>query len=238
MNYIQTIQTEPLKERYEKSDLLIPKYLITESGKINIYYAPFEFINIDASIIIVGITPGWTQMEKSFRTIIHNLHKGNDWNTAIKEGKKEASFAGSMRKNLIAMLDELELNKKLKIESTSELFTTHSSIVHSTSVLKYPVFINGENYTGKNPTPIGNSSLWSFVKNNFVPEINSFRNKLIIPLGVTVSEVLKKLMAENLINSNVLLEDFPHPSGANGHRKKLFEDNKAKMKAQIIEWLL
>ena len=142
MKFEKEIRNETLKDSYTKEDLMKEKYLISKKGEIEIYSAPFDYINLDASIIIVGITPGWSQMEKSFKTIINELTKNNDFLLALKKVKSECSFAESMRSNLIKMLDDLELDKKLNIHSTSELFKIENSFLHSTSVIKYPVFNN------------------------------------------------------------------------------------------------
>ena len=236
MKFEKEIRNETLKDSYTKEDLMKEKYLVSKEGEIEIYYAPFDYINLDASIIIVGITPGWSQMEKSFKTIIKELTKNNDFSLALKKVKSECSFAGSMRSNLIKMLDDLELDKKLNIHSTSELFKIENSFLHSTSVIKYPVFNNGKNYTGSAPSPQKSEVLWEQIEKLFIPEIKEFKGKLIIPLGKSVSEILLKIQSKNKLNDNFILNGFPHPSGANGHRAKQFESNKESMKEIIKEW--
>ncbi|MFP5211759.1 MAG: hypothetical protein ACLGPL_00115, partial [Acidobacteriota bacterium] len=39
-----------------------PRLLMDASGDVKIYYAPFEFINPAARVVLVGMTPGPTQM--------------------------------------------------------------------------------------------------------------------------------------------------------------------------------
>ncbi len=39
-----------------------PRLLMDASGDVKIYYAPFEYINPSARIVLVGITPGPTQI--------------------------------------------------------------------------------------------------------------------------------------------------------------------------------
>tara|TARA_B110000114_G_scaffold15994_1_gene15517 strand:+ start:256 stop:999 length:744 start_codon:yes stop_codon:yes gene_type:complete len=236
MRFEKEIRSEILKDSYRKEDLMKEKYLVNSQGNIEIYYAPFDYINVNASIIIVGITPGWSQMEKSFKTVIKELTKNNDFSSAIEKVKSECSFAGSMRNNLIKMLDELELEKQLNIQSTSELFDVENNYLHSTSVIKYPVFNNGKNYTGSSPSPLKSEILWEQIEKSFIPEINKFKGKLIIPLGKSVNEVLSKIQSENKLNENFILNGFPHPSGANGHRAKQFDNNKENMKDIIEKW--
>ena len=42
------------------------------------------------------------------------------------------------------------------------------------------------------------------------------------------------MIKDNLIKEEQCLLGFPHPSGANGHRKKQFEENKMKL-LRIVE---
>ena len=60
----------------------------------------------------------------------------------------------------------------------------------------------------------------------FYKEVAKLPNAFIIPLGKAVEEVLVLLISKNLIKKEQCLLGFPHPSGANGHRKIQFKDNK------------
>ena len=238
MNYRKYIDSIEFKNKYEKEDLLIDELKISSSKNIDLYYAPFDYINLEADIIVIGITPGWTQMELAYRTYLLSIKNGFSRNSAFKKVKEESSFAGSMRKNLISMLDEIGLNKKLDLESTSQLFESNNGQMHSTSILKNAVFVSGKNYSGSNPPVVNNMFLYSEIKRVFIPEINNFTNKLIVPLGKNVNDVLNKLLVSNQLNSNCFLSGFPHPSGANGHRKKDFEKNKAQMISKVNNWTI
>ena len=141
-----------------------------------------------------------------------------------------------MRKNLIEMLDELNLNKKLHMDSCSELFEEKDYLLHTTSIIPYPVFINNKNYTGFTPKIMDNEILFSYVKRYFYNEIEKLPNVLIVPLGKAVEEVLKKMIKDNLIKEEQCLLGFPHPSGANGHRKKQFKENKMKLLSMVEEY--
>ncbi len=213
---------------FEKENILNEKYILEDEGKLKIYYAPHnEFINTEAQILIIGITPGWTQTQIAFKTANEGLKKNIDNLDILKKCKYNSRFSGSMRNNLITMLDEIGLNRKLNISSCSEMFNEESSILHTTSLIKYPVFINGKNYTGHNPDILKNEILFKYVQNYFINELKELKNPLIIPLGKAVEEVLVYLVNNNLIdNKYKILYGFPHPSGANGHRKEIFENNK------------
>ncbi|MFF2874922.1 hypothetical protein ACFVR2_01225 [Gottfriedia sp. NPDC057991] len=224
-----------LSPSLETSTLKSEKFLVDKDEKKNleIYYAPFEYINERAKVIIVGITPGLHQMKQSYSTVIRFKDTEMDDEEILHEVKKNSSFEGPMRKNLIAMLDELELHHYLGLNSTSELFSTASHLVQTTSVIKYPVFYKGKNYNGSTPNILRTDLLKKYIVNTFAEEIIRLENPLIIPLGVNVSKVLSYLTTNDYLNFDSILYGFPHTSGGNGHRHKQFAENKEEMKQKI-----
>ena len=220
---------------FDKEDILNEKFELYKEDNMTIYYAPHnETINNNAKIFIVGITPGWTQTSIAYKTARNGLINNLAPELIKKECKRNSRFAGSMRKNLIEMLDELNLNNKLHLDSCSELFEDKDHLLHTTSIIPYPVFINDKNYTGFNPKIMDNEVLYSYVKKYFYKETDKLQNALIIPLGKVVEEILQQMIKENLIKEEQCLLGFPHPSGANGHRKSQFKENKNKL-LNIIE---
>lgn len=212
---------------FEKNDILVEKFLLYSKNNMEIYYAPHnEIVNEKAKIFIVGITPGWTQTSIAYQTAHEGLVSGLNEENIKKNCKRKSRFAGSMRKNIVEMLDELKLNEKLGISSCLDLFNDSDELLHTTSVIPYPVFIKDKNYTGSSPKILNNDVLYSYVKKYFYEEVKKLPNVLIIPLGKAVEEVLEVMVKDNLIKKEQCLFGFPHPSGANGHRKKQFENNK------------
>ena len=118
-------------ESFEKEDILNKNFELYNQGNMKIYYAPHnEIINNNARIFIVGITPGWTQTSIAYKTAHDGLMNNLDYETIKKECKRNSRFAGSMRKNLIEMLDELKLNEKLNINS-SVPYTVYTTFDYS-----------------------------------------------------------------------------------------------------------
>lgn len=217
----QSIKSEPfLLEKDEKKHL-------------EIYYAPFEYVNERAKVVIIGITPGLNQMEKSYSTVLNakNLEVSDE--TILSQVKNNSSFEGTMRKNLVQMLDELKLHEYLNITSTMELFSSESHLVHTTSVISYPVFFKGKNYSGSTPNMLTTEILKKYLTEHFTYELTQLDQPLLIPLGAKVSKVLENLVGKKMIDSKLILNGFPHPSGANGSRKKTFEANKEQMKEML-----
>lgn len=222
-----------------KQDLLKKEFLISKSEELEIYYSPHnEYINRDAMIVIVGITPGWNQMKTAYEQLLKSLDHTKNPEQMLKEVKIAASFAGSMRGNLTDMLNECGLPEVLSINSSLSLFTENRDLLHTTSIIKYPVFIEGKNYTGHRPSIHQSPITAPYANEVFPEELAQIRKPaLIIPLGKTVDQIISNLLAEKKLSENhTYLFGFPHPSGANGHRKKQFQEHKASLIAAIRKW--
>lgn len=232
-DYEDTIKKLPLKDKYTKEELLIDDFLIDKKDNIEIYYAPHnEYINPKAKVFIVGITPGFLQMSMAMVAARKELEVSNDIELIQYKCKVAGRFSGSLRKNLISMLDEIKLNKALSIKSSSELFNEKDDLLHTVSLVPYPVFVKKQNYSGHTPKLIKSGFLMSYIYDNFVSEIKSldnFKDIMLIPLGRAVEEVLIKLEEEGIIDKSQILKGFPHPSGANVNRLPQLNKNKDKM---------
>lgn len=233
MDYKEVIKQLPLKEKYTRDELLIDPLLIEKNEKLEIYYAPHnEYFNPKAKVFIIGITPGFQQMSTAMAIARKELEYSNNIEGIQYACKVAGRFSGSLRRNLIEMLNDLKLNEALNIEDCNELFGSKDYLLHTISLVPYPVFVNKENYTGHTPKLIKNEFLMKYVYENFIDEfkgLDNYKEVLLIPLGKAVEEVLCKLSNQGIISENQILFGFPHPSGANGGRKVQFETNKQKM---------
>lgn len=224
--YTESLVKLPVKNKYSKEDLCTKDFLVKADGDIEVYWAPFDYINTSAKVVLLGITPGWTQMQESFNYLCNNL-ECSDINELSAKCKSTASFSGPMRKNLTTMLNDINLNSFLNIEDCNQLFDDKSHLVHYTSVIRYPVFKDNKNYTGSNPFILKNNTLKKIVDTILVEEFNNLpTDAIIVPMGKAVSQVLEYLISEDKIKQNNILFNFPHPSGANAHRVTQFEQNK------------
>ncbi len=192
---------------------------------MEVCYIPFEHLNKQARVVIVGITPGRTQMLNALKEAQKQLDAGASNEDCLMASKKIGAFSGAMRQNLIALLDSIGLNKWLKITSCDELFGTSSHLVQTTSALCNPVFVNGENYNG---TPSMTKS--PFLKNQlltyFGKDVQALPNAVFIPLGDKVAEALHFLANEGMLSRDSIIDGLPHPSGANAERIAYFLGNK------------
>ena len=216
-NLIQQIK---LLETINQKNVKDKKFLLEKEKNIEIYYAPFDYINSKAKIVIVGITPGLQQMLQSYEVI----NQGK----SLKEVKDLSSFKGSMRTGLIKYLDELKINDILKIKSCESLFNKNSKYLHTTSLVKCPVFDKGKNYSGANI--LKKKILLDFIEKNFLEELKTLKKSIIIPLGNTVSSTIEYLNNKHNLKLRCFLKGFPHPSGANARKNIQFKENKRNMK--------
>lgn len=68
--------------------------LMERDGKLSIYYAPFDYTNTQAKVVIVGITPGKTQMVNALNEAHRQLNRGASMEDALRAAKRTASFSG------------------------------------------------------------------------------------------------------------------------------------------------
>lgn len=210
---------------YTPAAALPTSLLLDSSGQVRTYFAPFEYINTRARVVLCGITPGFQQASIALETAGRALREGKSIESAQASAKATASFAGAMRSNLSAMLDHVGVHRKLGIQSATDLFGARADLVHYTSALRNPVFVDGKNYSGA-PSMLGQPSLRWQIDNYLSEEVVALKDALWIPLGPKVSEVLAHLVRNGIINEARVLDGLPHPSGANAERISVFLDRK------------
>jgi hypothetical protein len=194
---------------------------ISERGNLSVWYAPFDHVNASAKVILVGITPGRQQATNALVAARDALLRGKDDEEALRAAKLHASFSGPMRKNLVSMLDHIGLSRLLGISSCDSLWNANSDLAHFTSVLRYPVFKNHENYSGS-PKISKTEFLKSAALRWTGEELSKVRNAWLVPLGGTVEDGLDVMIGAGLLDEGRVLKGVPHPSGANMERIKYF----------------
>lgn len=204
--------------------------LLSTEGRLQTFYAPFDHINTAARVVLCGITPGLQQASRALEEARRQLRQGASLEQARQAAKETASFAGPMRSNLINMLDHVGLHTLLGIDSCARLFDTHRHLVHYTSALRYPVFLDGQNYSGS-PAMLSRASLRNQIETHLAEEIRVLGPQCIyVPLGPKVTEAFHHLQAQGLLKPEQLLDGLPHPSGANAERIGYFLGGKPREK--------
>ena len=229
---VALISSLPESREYAREDLLVPEVeLAAEPTEgLVVYDAPFGWVNRDARVALIGVTPGFTQMEIVYRSVRRHLLEGASPEDACRLAKYEASFGGPMRANLVQMLEELGVPELLGIRSAAELFESASHLLHTTSAVRYPTFRGAENYTGSRPSLARSAFLMRYAREILAPELSLLEAAVFVPLGKSVAAVLELLENEHRIPLGRTMYGFPHPSGANGHRARQFEEAKSTLR--------
>jgi hypothetical protein len=202
--------------------------LMRRDGDWATFYAPFDHVNVNAKIVLVGITPGLQQASNALAALQQGLRNGHSDGAALEAAKRYASFSGPMRQNLVDMLDFIGLALWLGVESTAALFSDHAHLVHYTSALRYPVTLRGKNYGGTPSlvrTPFTREELrW------FAEEAESLPQAVFVPLGPAATEATDWLAQRGVLDRSRVLGGLPHPSGANAERIAYFLGRKSREK--------
>jgi hypothetical protein len=210
--------------------------LVERDDTLEIYYAPMDWVRRGAKVAIVGITPGAGTMRIALETAAAGLRAGQAEEDFLDRVKARASFSG-MRGQLITWLEELELDRCLGVDGCSALWEERGQhLLHPTSCIRYPVFKAGQNYSGSNPSIVRSPMLSRFVETVLADELDLIPDALIVPLGKRVDEAPRWLVSRHRLDELRVLSGFPHPSGANGHRHRQWQENRGHLRDRTADW--
>lgn len=194
------------------------KYILEPSG--------LNYFNPKAKVVIVGITPGNSQMSGS--------RKG----MSDREIKRTFAFAGTLRPNLVKMLDYIGINTYLHITTCATLWAEDFDKVDMTSLLKdatYELNSKGEKVMFRDTTKIAKSELLTrLFEDRFLKDCNQYENEVVfVACGRGVYDILKSLQKDNSIKGKVV--GISHPSGANQGRIQCYI-GKSEPKDSACQW--
>lgn len=197
-----------------------PRLLIARDGKLSVHYAPFDHIETRARLVLVGMTPGHQQMRIALATARDALVAGAGETEASAQAKHAASFAGTMRNALSQMLDHIGLQSFLGVASCQEIWDTPGA-VHYTSAIRYPVFIDGKDYSDS-PKPLKTPVLRQFIETELATEARMLPNAVWLPLGDGATDALLHLVENGVLARERVFDGLPHPSPNNRERVAYF----------------
>ena len=200
---------------------LPPHLCIFKKDDLEAWYTPFDHINRLAKLVLVGITPGETQLINGLAVARSQLASGATAEQALVAAKQTGAFSGDLRRHLVALLDDVGIQRWLRIASAAELFAGSRELVHTTSVLRHAVFRKGKNYNGT-PSMLRNPILRQHIYDHFVAEIAHLDQAVFLPLGGKVAAALDFLAGQGVLARERILPSLPHPSPANIERIHCF----------------
>lgn len=224
-----------------RSDLLNDEYLLADDGPYRVYYGPIGAWPLsDVRIIFVGLTPGFAQLAAAAALFLESPESIRSNEIAYSDRlRTNVAFAGTMRKNLCRMLDEIGIPEWFEIEHSEQLFSEQRPDAAATSALVFPVFklkrANLDNFSGSHDLgkiPLFQEMLTALL----LPRLLRAPRALIVPLGVSANTGLTYLVRQAHIDEVRVLRNLPHPSGGNGHRMKVFKRDCDQLTAAIRAW--
>lgn len=201
-----------------------PVFSLGREGKYDLAYIPFEHVNKDAKLVIVGITPGNTQLELAYRSAQDLLNTGLTENEILVEVKKAGAFGGpSMKPNLLKMLRHFRFDKLLDITDVETLWGTDDDLLHSTSVVPHAAFKDGERFNGGFEEIMAAQPLKTCFLDCFVPSVREMNKQaLFVALGPCPQAALEWCVKEGALQPEQVLGSFCHPSGAGGSTTRYY----------------
>ena len=218
------------------ADPKAPALRLWSEGRLAIYYAPFDWVNTQAEIMLVGICPGAHQASEALREARRCLRSECSFEETLRRADAVGSFSGPMRSNLVTMLDGIGVDEALGIDTTASLFDLHHELAAHVSAIDYPVFVDGENYRGASPRLTKHPTLAALVTACLGARVAMASEALVVPLGKAAGEAIEYLAARDLLARERCVLGFPHPSGANGHRLGEYAERRERLTAEVAAW--
>ena len=201
--------------------------IYSDEGALRVERSAFDHVELGAKFVVVGITPGAQQRDLADAALASALAKGMPAAAASRTAKFAASFGGTMRANLVRMLDHVGAASFVGLDSFANAFDPATQgKVHFTSALRYPVFHNGENYNGQ-VSMLSSPLLRSMIETLLGEEAKQLASAIWQPLGDKPVAALKHLVSLGILDAKQIAPALPHPSGANAERISFFLGNKA-----------
>jgi hypothetical protein len=173
------------------------------------------------------------QWKNAMRAAQQGLREGLPLPELLRAAKYTGAFSGAIRPNLVALLDDVGLQRWLGIASCASLFGLDAHLMHVTGVLRQPIFVDGANktklnYNGASPNMLTTPLLRSQIIDYFGQESAQIHDAVFVPLGPKVSLALSWLARRGMLDEGRILHGIPHPSGANAERIAYFLGRKEK----------
>lgn len=119
--------------------------ILGSDGRYFLEYVPFEHVNAEARLVIVGITPGPNQRNDAYDETRQLLRRGLTDEEILRNVKKHAAFGGpAMRPNLERMLDAMGAMTLLGGGRAAELWAGRAHLLHATSAVPHAAFVGGK----------------------------------------------------------------------------------------------
>jgi hypothetical protein len=229
-SHLTTMTEMEVTRLIDAGDILTdPFFAPAREDRFACFYAPFDWLNESADVVLIGITPGKRQANDALLSLRSALKNGGPAADAAARAKQVASFNGEMRDVASELMDYFRLNDVFGIEKSAMLFDTMAHRTHYTSVLRYPVLewktvirkkrktTGWFNYGGDDKI-FKRPFMREMIEEKLIPELQLFPNAWFVPFGPTPAFVLDELVRKGAIGGDRILAGLNHPSGGQWNR--------------------
>lgn len=224
---MQRNQFEHFREKllhYGKAGVISGEFDLGHDGVYRLQYIPFEHVNTEARLVIVGITPGPTQLELAYETAQRLLQAGMPTSKILLEVKRIGAFGGkAMRPNLLKMLRYFRFDHLLGIKDVASLWGENAHLLHSTSVVPHAAFKSGKMFAGTFTEVIESNLLRECFNDCFVSTVREINSEAyFVGLGPCPREALDWCVQKGCLRRDQVLGAFCHPSSQGGSKTRYF----------------
>lgn len=228
--YLLSLSDSQIDTLVDKGEVLADSNFLPEKkDKFGQFYAPFDWMNEEADIVLIGITPGRAQAKSALKSLRAALRRGTNASDAARIAKQSASFEGDMRAIAAQLMNRFNFHKLFTLSDSADLFGKASHRAHYTSLLRYPVLhwqtkkMKGVKVTGWFDYSGGDSAfsvemLRRSIDQHFEPEITQFKHAWLVPFGPVPALALESMVARGIVGADRVLSGINHPSGTQWNR--------------------
>jgi hypothetical protein len=208
-------------------------FLLGKEKEYAVFYVPFEYVNCDARLVLVGITPGPKQRKCSYDVAQRLLSNPAPDADILREIKRSCAFVG-MRDRINDMLDHFGIPRCVGVASASLLWDSGFKHFSPTSIVPNATFKGEKYFNGPFSAVLETALLRGQFEEVFIPSIrNLSKEALYIGMGPVVDEALRWCASRGILSDRQILGYLPHASGSSGSqfsyfmRKKRLSDLKS-----------
>jgi hypothetical protein len=178
------------------------------NGDLAVYYAPFEWVNRSAKLVLVDATPWKAQADIALTEAHRALLEGAPVPEVLRHASLAAAFAGVTRKRVVSLLDHVGVHQWLGLTSSADLFGEAGDLLQVSSVLQFPVFKNGENFrAGWHPER--DPMLRLQMRSHFGNMAKAMPEAVFIPVGAAASRGVEWLTKDGFVSMERVLHGLP-----------------------------
>jgi hypothetical protein len=200
--------------------------IIDEDPRYRVQYIPFEYVNIDARLVMVGITPGNNQIDGTYATLNQRATSGEAKEDILRAIKRDNSFGGKgMKPNLRKMMRHFKFEKFVGVSDVEELWGKSHHLFQASSVVPNAAFKSAKKdgvqvwkmFPGSFEEVMGVQMLRQQFENAFAPSVRSMNPQaLYVGLEPTPNDALQYCVDKGYIRQDQFLGSLAHPSSSNG----------------------